>query len=306
MSLGKVSLGLIVIFIGVFILLDNLDILNFSWSAVIYFWPVLVILAGVNLLLPKRMEGQVLSIMATVIVLLFFAYQGLKSSRHSWMSTSRLENIVKGDELSLLSREYDQSVNEAELTISGGAVEYTLVESTDKLIDIEGHSSISSFSLSSNIYGDNAKLDFTQKGNATIKNKELRAESKATIRLNANPVWDIKLEIGAGTARFDLTPFKVRNLTIEGGVSAIKVKIGMPGEETTKVDFEGGVSSLDIEVPLEAGCIIHAESALSSLSFPGFSKQEDGSYRSDNFEGAHKKVEIKLENGLSSIKVKRY
>ena len=74
MNLGKASLGLIVIFVGVFILLNNLGIVNFSWSAVIYFWPILIILAGINILLPKRIEGQLLSIMATIIVLLFFAY----------------------------------------------------------------------------------------------------------------------------------------------------------------------------------------------------------------------------------------
>lgn len=306
MNLGKVSFGLIVIFAGVFILLDNLDVLNFNWSAVIYFWPVLIILAGVNLLLPKRMEGQVLSIMATVIVLLFFAYQGLKSSGNIWMSMNRQESVVKKDELSLLSREYDKPINDAELSISGGAVEYTLAETTDKLIDIEGHSSISSFSLSSKVFGDQAKLDFTQKGNGEITSKGLKAENKANIRLNINPIWNIKLELGAGTAHLDLTPFKVRELTIKGGVSAIEVKMGMPAEEITKIDFEGGISTLDIEIPGQVGSIIYAESALSSLSFPGFSKQADGSYRSDNYEGASKKVEIKLENGLSSIKVKRY
>lgn len=306
MNLGKTSSGLVVVFIGVFILLDNLGILNFDWWAVIYFWPVLIILMGVNILLPRKIEGQILSIMATVIVLLFFAYQGLKTSGPKWISTKNEEVSTEGNQLSLLSRDYDEKVNYAELNIEGGAVEYKISDTSTKLIDIEASSSVSSFSLSSILTDGKAVLDFTQKGTEGIKRKRLKTENKASIRLNPAPIWDIKLEIGAGAADFDLKPFKIRNLKIDGGVSAIKITLGMPVEELSKVDFEGGVSSLDIRIPEQAGCIIYVESALSSLKFPGFVKQEDGTYLSENYINSSKRIEIKLENGLSSIKVSRY
>lgn len=306
MNLSKTSSGLVVVFIGVFILLDNLGILNFDWWAVIYFWPVLIILMGVNILLPRRIEGQILSIMATVIVLLFFAYQGLKTSGSKWISTKNEEVSIEGNQLSLLSRDYDEKVNYAELNIEGGAVEYRISETSAKLIDIEASSSVSSFSLSSILTNGKAVLDFTQKGTEGIKRKRLKAENKASIRLNPAPIWDIKLEIGAGAADFDLEAFKIRNVDINGGVSAIKLTMGMPAEEISKVDFDGGVSSLDIRIPQQAGCIIYVESALSSLKFPGFVKQEDGTYLSDNYTDSSKRIEIRLENGLSSIKVSRY
>ena len=97
-------------------------------------------------------------------------------------------------------------------------MEYTLGGVSPKLIDIEAYSPGSRFSLSS-ILGDKVELDFTQKGSGEITQKGLKAENKAKIRLNKNPIWDIKLEIGAGAANFDLTSFKIRNLKIEGGVS---------------------------------------------------------------------------------------
>ena len=117
MNLGKTSLGLVVVFIGVFILLDNLDILNFDWPAVVYFWPILIILVGINILLPKKMEGQILSIMATVIVLLFFAYQGLKHVDNAWIRSEKKEIALDNDELSLLSQEYNDDIDYAELKI---------------------------------------------------------------------------------------------------------------------------------------------------------------------------------------------
>ncbi len=306
MNLGKTSLGLVVVFIGVFILLDNLGIFNFDWLGVVYFWPVLIILIGVNILLPKKMEGQILSIMATVIVLLFFAYQGLKTSGSKWNSIRGEEISSENNQLSLLSRDYDEKVDYAKLNIEGGAVEYTISETSSKLIDIEANSSFSSFSLSSILTDGKAVLDFTQKGTEEITRKRLKTENKASIRLHQAPIWDINLEIGAGSANFDLKAFKIRNISIDGGVSAIKMTLGMPAEEISKIDFEGGLSSLDIQIPTQAGCVIYVESALSSLKFPGFVKQVDGSYLSDNYNGSSKKFEIKLENGLSSIKVIRY
>src|SRR5690554_4947235 len=135
MNLGKTSLGLVIVFIGVFILLDNLDILNFDWLAVIYFWPILIILIGINILLPKKIEGQILSIMATIIVLLFFVYQGLKTSGPQWNSTKDSEVTTNSDQLSLLSRDYDEKIDYAELNIEGGAVEYIISETSSKLID---------------------------------------------------------------------------------------------------------------------------------------------------------------------------
>jgi hypothetical protein len=305
MNLGKTSLGLVIVFIGTFILLDNLDVISFNWLAVVYFWPVLVILIGINILLPRKMEGQILSIMATVIVLVFFAYQGLKSGG-KWNSSTKEKTETQGNLVSRLSRDYDQKVDYAELNISGGAVEYNISETTSKLIDIEASSSLSSFSLSSMIDDGKAVLGFKQKGTDGIIGNRLKSANKASVRLNSTPIWDIKLEIGAGKADLDLKSFKVRNLEIDGGVSAIKIALGMPAEEISKIDFEGGMSSLVIQLPKQVACIIYVESALSSLKFPGFIKQENGTYLSDNYNENLKRIEIKLENGLSSIEINRY
>lgn len=304
MNLGKVSLGLVVLFTGVILLLENMDVLNFNWSSVIYFWPLLIILIGINILLPKRIEGQILSIMATIVVLIFFLFQGLKPS--SLFGDVEMKEINSSGQTSTFSHEYTNEIKIAHLTISGGAVKYEIAQVSNKLIDIEAHSLVNSFSLSTRVSEDKATLDFTQKGKGTLKQKGLKSENRATIRLNPNPIWDINLEIGAGAADFDLKAFKIRNLTIEGGVSSVKLVLGMPAENKSIIDFEGGVSSLDIKIPKEASCLIRSESALSSLKFPGFIKQEDGTYINENYTSTSKRFEITLENGLSSIKVSRY
>lgn len=306
MNVGKASAGIIAIFIGTIVLLENLNFISFDWFAVISLWPVLIILLGINILLPKKAEGQILSIMATIAILLFFTFRGIEIGGKSLVPDRRVERQTDSKHSSQFSRDYDTNVKYAKLEIAGGAVAYDMKTTTDKLIDIETNSTLSGFSLSSVLNGQNGDLKFTQKSSEGIQRRQRRSKNNASIRLNANPVWDLSLEIGAGMADFDLRPFRIRNVEIEGGVSAIKMTLGTPAEQVLKLDFEGGMSSLDIRIPEQVSCVIHTESALSSMKFPGFTKQKDGTYRSDNYSESQKRIVINLENGLSSVKVNRY
>lgn len=306
MNLGKISLGLIVIFAGIILLLSNLSIISFNWSAVLYFWPALVILAGVNILLPKKIEGQVISIMATVVVLMLFVYQGLVKPNNAWRIGENQINTIFKEEVTLLSRDYNPDLEHAELTIKGGAVKYILEKGESKLIAIEAASTHSGFSLLSQEEGRNVNLNFKQNDTKQGRRKEYNEGSKALILLNNSPVWSIDLNVGAGVVDFDLSTFKVKNFDIKGGVSSIALKMGMPAGELSKINFKGGVSSLSIKIPKDAACIIHSKSGMSSLSFPGFKKQEDGSYQTENYQEATQKYELNLRNGLSSIEIIRY
>lgn len=306
MNLGKISLGLIVIFAGTILLLSNLSIISFNWATVLYFWPVLVILAGINILLPKKIEGQVVSIMATVVVLLLFTYQGLVKPNKAWRLGEKQSKTIYNEELTLLSREYNSEIEHAELSIKGGAVKYILQKGESKLIAIEATSAQSGFSLTSRETGKNVMLDFKQNNTKQTREKRVDQANQALILLNNSPVWSIDLNVGAGAVDFDLSTFKVKDFEIKGGVSSIALKMGMPVDELSKINFKGGVSSLSIKIPKEAACIIHSKSGLSSLDFPGFKKQEDGSYQTENYQEDTQKYELKLKNGLSSIEVIRY
>jgi hypothetical protein len=125
------------------------------------------------------------------------------------------------------------------------------------------------------------------------------------MRLNDNPIWDIKVEMGAGEADFDLTSYKIRSLRFEGGAASFQAKLGSK-ESKTDVFVETGVASVEIDVPKSAGCRIVVDSGLSSKDFSGFTKQSDGTYKTDNYNTALNKININLKGGLSSFEVRKY
>src|SRR5690606_15644411 len=77
MNKEKITWGLIFLFTGVILLLSNIDVIRFHWGTVFRFWPVLLIVLGVNLMVPRHGTGNVISLVTTVLVLLFLVSQGL-------------------------------------------------------------------------------------------------------------------------------------------------------------------------------------------------------------------------------------
>jgi hypothetical protein len=123
--------------------------------------------------------------------------------------------------------------------------------------------------------------------------------------MNNIPVWDIKIEMGAGEAIFDLSNYKVKKLVFEGGAASFEAKLGsqLP---ITEVVVETGVANIEIEVPESSGCRIVVDSGLSSKDFIGFIEQSDGTYETSNYDTAANKINISLKGGLSSFEVTKY
>lgn len=317
MNKEKLSWGLILLFVGGVLLLDNLDIINFYWRSVFSMWPVILIIIGVNLLVPRRGIGNAVSIVVTVAALAFLAYRGTFPPRSDWWifnhrnwHTDRNFSDDKGNRrteksMGTFTHEYDNTITTAHLHIKGGAVEYEIKDLTDNLFSAEATSTIGTHHLETTTNGSNADLTFrmsdTKRGNWNVNGDE----NWAKISLNGNPVWHINLDMGAGSAEFDLTEYKVASLSFKGGAASFEAKLGMPLEETT-VNAESGVASVEIEIPKAAACRIVVKSGLSSKDFPGFTKQGDGSYVTQGYENASNRFIINLKGGLSAFTVKRY
>lgn len=316
MNKEKLSWGLILLFVGTVLLLDNLDVIDFYWRSVFNMWPVVLIIIGVNLLVPKRGIGNAISVVVTIAALAFLAFRGTypphdnwwifdnnerKTERHMSPNDGKSRKKTSG----VFTHAYDSTITVANLHIKGGAVEYEINGSTEELFHAEAKSSIGGHQLETTTSGSTANLTFSmqdsEKGNWDMDGNENRAE----IRLNRNPEWHISLNMGAGAADFDLTEYKVASLNFNGGAASFEAKLGMPLKETT-IAAESGVASVEIEIPRASACKIIVKSGLSSKDFPGFTKQADGSYTTEGFDNASSRFVINLKGGLSSFTVNRY
>jgi hypothetical protein len=320
MKTEKVIWGLILIFIGAVFLLNNFGVINFYWGSVWRFWPIIFILIGANMLFSRLngSTGSILSVSLTLVALIFLGYQGTREPEHrmgrSWFKfdhddwdsdSDTAGNEANGTASNTFTELYSGNIKRAELNIKGGATSYRLDDTTSNLFNAEVKQNHGNYTLEKTSRDSVEILNFRMRNKKQKWNMDDMDGNEVNIELNANPVWDINVEMGAGETNFDLTQYKVSNLQLNGGAASFKVKLPVP-VTTTNVTVETGVAEVDIKVPQASACRITVESGLSSKDFSGFEKQADGSYQTSNYNTSAKKIQIQLKGGLSSFEVSRY
>lgn len=310
----KLIPGIILVFIGALILLDNFGYFNFSWSVFISMWPVVLIIAGVNLVLAHNRSGGAMfvKILVLLVGMGFIVWQGTHADRDAYrwrFSAGRDDSGNNREVKGSYTEPFNPVVQTASLNITGGAASYTLLDTTNQLFYAETRESNTGYSLKTTIDSTNAVVDFDMGNNHSRHHGffffDKGRSQHADIKLNVNPVWDIDVESGASSLKLDLSKFKVRKLSFEGGAASCDIKMGQP-LASTNINIQTGASSVNISVPQNSACRISTDTGLSSKHIEGFNKKGDSEYETPGFEQAANKMYIHLEGGFASFKVTRY
>jgi len=320
MKLNRVMWGIILLFVGIVLLLENFDIIEFYWRNVWSFWPVVLIISGVNILFNKNKSqvGNMICLGVLVVMLGFVFYKGQQPpANRSWFNG----NLSKGLDIDIDDDFDDDSVGTKKLTfsepfiaadsvkktvlnISGGGTSFDLKGETDDLIlaDVERRSG--DFILQKETSDSVNTLTFkmkTKKGNWNFND----GGNEVDLRLNKAPEWIMNLNMGAGAVDFDLSDYKVRTFKFDGGAASVDIKIGdlLP---ITDVIVKTGVADVKINIPEGSGCRIKTKTGLSAKDFNDFIKIDNGNYETANYKSSTNKVFINLDGGLSNFEVNRY
>ena len=114
---------------------------------------------------------------------------------------------------------------------------------------------------------------------------------------------DIRIETGASDLDLDLRELNVQSLNVDGGAANIDVVLPANAGRTT-AEFNIGAADLDITVPAGVAAEIDFEGGITSLNIDEsrFPVQGDR-YVSPDFESAANRVRIKIEAGVSDITI---
>ena len=331
MKYEKIIPGLILVLLGTVFLLDNYHVIDFHWASLWRFWPVFLIMGGVNLVFANNRTAWATAIKIAVVLLGFALIVFVPTSRFyplnngfhfndkGWYNdgdndndndddddnTSDSTGIVKVEGSSTYTEPYTPTATVAKLNISGGGTLYTLKDSTNQLFSAVTRERYNRYIYTHTMEGNVPVLNLHMKDKKGHIDWDTDKGNSATLKLNVNPQWDINVKAGATELDFDLAPFKVRNLIINGGAASFHVKLGQPLAETN-VEVSTGVSEVEIKVPANAACRITSDSGLSSNEFNGFDKKGDNSYETQGYGTAANKITIHLKGGISDFKVIKY
>src|SRR3569833_86018 len=197
------------------------------------------------------------------------------------------------------SQPFDPSIKKAKLVLNGGTCIYTLSDTTSQLMHADAMLFHSRYALTGQGEGSAYGMDFSLQSKS--KTHFCKQSDSVNFKLNAAPVWDLSLNTGATELNFDLTKYKINSLKVAGSAGSFNIRMGQP-EALTNIKVAVGAADVTIDVPKKAACRIEEQSALSSKTFNGFDKRDDGSYESTGYSSAQSKIVVHFSGGISDFK----
>lgn len=310
--------GIVLVLLGTVFLLRNYGLVDIHWSNIFHLWPILIVIAGVNMIFANNNAPWAIALKIGVIVvgfgLLFFGnfnrsyrlFQGNDIEFDIDDDGVEDSDVHRSETTRFFEEHYNDSIKTARLNIHGGATSYKLSDTTDQLFSAEAREYFGKHTLSTSTTDSSSVIDFRMRNNK-FKNFGFNnnKSNKATFKLNIKPEWELDINAGATDLDFDLTKFKIRKVDIDGGAASFKVKFGQPLNITT-VKVNTGASDVDIRIPRGAAASIDVHTGLSSDDFEGFVKIRDHRYETPGYASATNKFDIKINGGVSDFNVKRY
>jgi hypothetical protein len=321
--------GGVLILLGILFLGKEWGWFHINWHEISRLWPLLLIYLGLVALLGKTSNSATV---ITIVLLCIAIPTVLVRSCQEKVGTAFDKNGIhidmdddddsdddnddnndnddndgdtsfKGSEQKLNSP-MNAAIKSATFNFSGGAAEFEISGTSKDLVEAEAKLDFGNISLKKTGDSTNPDLDFALRGKKNNINIGDDNDNKINLKLNASVLWDMKFEFGAGKADFDLSEYKVKNLSIKTGLTETDVKLG-DKVDNLDVKIESGLTSIEFQVPESVGCRIDIDGGLNEKDFDGFI-QKNGHWETPNFDKATKKISLNFNGGLQSLKVRRY
>lgn len=331
--------GIFLLTLGVLFLARRAGMLDIDWHSLVNLWPVLLILAGVNLILERR--GNPAAFVTTVMLAVavpttLFGFLSHNRNHDEfnmrWHDDDDDDDSGNNDsdddntdddyqserehrdsentriQTNTFAETMDVDTREAVLKLSGGAGRFTISDPSTELIKADTKQTSGSYSMSvdrdETTHIPTIELKPTDE-DQHIDLKDGKFENRVDVHLNATPVWTMDVALGAGQGDLDLSAYAVKSLKIGAGAAELDLKLGARAD-LSEIKLNVGAASVTVRVPKEVGCRIKKDGALNLEQLDDFTDVGGGEFESPGYDASKKKITIRFDGGISRFKVVRY
>ena len=285
--------------LGVIVLLNNLNVIDWNiWLVFSRVWPLLLVVAGLDLIFGRR--SDIWSSILIIVVIGMFAFgawivQMVGSNWAGDLTTQHVSYPLGGEEQAKIL--IDFSVGELEIN--------SLSESNNVLegtLDIyENETLVQDFSTNDGT----ADLRLTTSGDEfsppwLVGNLFDNTRDWIILLSDLVPI-DLDVNTGVGVTVIDLRDLNLMDLTVDSGVGETIVYLSNIGSYS--VSISAGVGEMTVYVPKETAARIQLEIGIGDTSISGDYQYSGNFYISPNFEDAEDQVEIFISGGIGSVEV---
>jgi hypothetical protein len=288
---------ILLIGLGILFLLSNFGLLNLDIGDLISrFWPVLLIVIGLDILLGRRngVGGLLALLLIGALIFASFGWLENRSLSADSAAAQTIQQELEGAERA----EIHIAAGVSQLLINGGSSTEQLIEGT-----VAPHRS------------ERIESSFAQDAGVaryTIKSEGLGFALPSWGRRNRG-LWDLRLtqriplalkvSTGVGQAELNLEQLQLTDLEVDSGVG--QTTITLPGRGDFAAEVSGGVGEVIVLIPDSLAARIRASAGIGSVNVEGDFTRDDKTYLSPNYASAEHKVDLKVDGGIGAITIRQ-
>jgi hypothetical protein len=303
MTVSRIRSGAILLSIGIVLLLNNLNYVDWSvWISILSLWPVLLIAIGIEKIFAKT-PLSFLSYLSPVLLLL--AILGPAYYYYNYQ-----ERPGPPDKIFRWEKEVTLPVRKGYASIDFKAGRLKVDAGQDKLIlanfDYWRREPLCIYNYSdkdSSVRLEIKDLDHFWRGwfKPGFMNRH-----EWDLFLSEKIPWDLKIENAAMSGDLDFSRLSLESLSVNSDASHLKIKLGDKAKNL-KVKIDSDASRLELLIPKGVGLHIENRASLSSTDFEDISiNHQKKIYWTSNYDSALLKIDISLRGGISGLKVIGY
>lgn len=296
----NITLGVIIILIGILWLLRNFNVFSFSIStfflALSSLWPLLLVGIGLSILLKENHILRSIVWLLIFLTILLYGIFGIDNGLSPKYGYNLPNNYTENHNYNL-SKQDETELGQLNMTL--GAGEIRLSSTDENLVQLQSNIP--------DLQYDHKLDNNQQKATIDISKREYVFSAKNThrfcfVELHEDVTWEMDLKLGAAKADLNLTDLKVNNIDLDVGAADLKLSLGSKSS-LGEININAGASDLDIYVPQDAGLRIKLESALSSNNIESLGLVKKGDYfESADYESQTNKYNLTIKMGVGNLK----
>ncbi|MEW6050856.1 MAG: DUF5668 domain-containing protein [Candidatus Zixiibacteriota bacterium] len=299
MTPARFRWGMLLVLLGAVLLLRNLDVINNNfWEDFLIYLPVLLIAIGIEKIFTKS-KFQILSYLTSVAFFLGGLYLVYVGS-------------MGGSDLSFFSQTSykapaDPTVKELHASLHLTDGDLTVRDATDDLVDGQFREFTHKPEITYAVQDGSANVTF-EGGKRRLLGNAIRVETDAPDDwyLSFSNLVPLTLEcLGKGSdMHLNLSTTPLKDLKLEADEGSVYVKLGtlLPQVE---VSLRGENSDIRLRLPSDAGIRINGVDDREYLQQVGL-KPRDGAFVNDGYDTLNNKINVNLDDRLSSLSIDYY
>ncbi len=282
----KIVGPLLLIFVGLLMLMNQLGLLSFSWQALLRLSPLLLILFGLEMLLGRSQTGAIIVLIIALLVMggtAYWVYQGGTGQKQA-------------REMMHLPL---QRAREAHLEVTCDTCALEIEASPEMTELIEAKTFGHDIDLTPHYEQDGQRVRVVVDSDSTPMIGSIGGE-RWQLELNPDIPLTLDIKSGIGSTRLDLSQVLLQELILECGIG--NAKVYLPEGESYSAKISAGIGNIEIHTPQESAVRVRIDGGLQTSSLSSrFSRQ--GAYYIANGSTAEESVAITIEAGIGKIVV---